>query len=321
MKIDINKVFSLVEEYDSIIISGHIIPDGDCYGSVMGLTLTLKEFYPNKKITAVVSPMKKLPKGLEQAVKPGTLGDEEFKKSLCFILDLANTPRLDEPRMTTGAKVIKIDHHVLCENFGDYEFVDNSRSSCCEIVGEMCLDKFGQINSEAATAFMLGLTTDTGRFLYSFDPNPYRVASRLLESGARLNDIYTSLYTQDLESFKFRSYVYSNFEAKDGVAYIVFRYKDLQKLGVDTNYAASNVNQIATIDGYPIWMSFAEYEDCSVRVELRCTRDYNVQPLAVLFGGGGHKQASGCKLNNIEDYIKVVKEAQQLNKWKIQNDN
>ena len=72
---------------------------------------------------------------------------------------------------------------------------------------------------------------------------------------------------------------------------------------------------IAQIENYPIWISFAESDEGTVRVEIRSTREYNINPLAVMFNGGGHHQASGCKLDNIEDYIKVVKEAQNCERF------
>lgn len=317
MELQVNEIFKKVEEYDSIIICGHVIPDGDCYGSIMGLTHVIREKYPDKKVYPVVSKMRAIPEKLEQGILPGTLDDELFSKSLVFILDLANTPRLDEKRAVNGAYIIKLDHHVLAEHFGDIEFVDTTKSSCCEIVATLCLTKFEHINELAATAFMMGLITDTGRFQFVNNDSAFFTAGKLMANHANLQNIYKILYTQKLESFKFRSYVYSNFKAEKGVAYMVFTKEEIHNLGSDADSCGSSVNLISAIDGYPIWIFFAEYDDGSVRVEIRSTVDYNINPLAVSFGGGGHKQASGCKLEHIEDYKKVVAAAQDLNKWRM----
>ncbi len=314
--IDITKVFNKVKQYESIIVTGHVIPDGDCYGSVMGLATTLKEHFPNKEIIPVISDFKiKFDNNLVQSVKPGVLSDEKIKQSLVFVLDLANTNRLDEKRAVDGACIIKIDHHTFERVYGEIDYVDSSSSSCCQIIAEMLIKKFKKLSVEAATYLMLGMITDTGRFLYSRDAQCFNTAGELVKFGAKLNDIYNRLYTQDLESFRFKSFVYSNFKAENKVAYIVFRKEDIHKLGVDFNYAAANVNLIAQIENYPIWISFAESDEGTVRVEIRSTRDYNINPLAVMFNGGGHHQASGCRLDNIENYIKVVKEAQNCERF------
>lgn len=318
MKVDTQKVFEQVEKYDSIIICGHMVPDGDCYGSVMGLALCLKQHYPNKEIYPILSNVSFVPNFLPQGILPETLSDEVFKNSLCFILDLANTPRLDEPRAVNCPYIIKIDHHELCQNFGNQEYVSTDRGSCCEIVADMCLDKFGDdLSNDCVTCFMLGLITDTGRFQYEYKKESFLTAYNLVRLGAKVEDIYTKLYTKTLDSFKLTGFIYNNFKCENGVSYIVFTKEDCHNLGVDFNKAASQVNQIGNIENFPIWISFAESDDGKVRTEFRCTKEYNVQPLAVSFGGGGHKQASGCQLNDIKDYVKVIKSAQNLEKWKL----
>lgn len=314
--VDVSKVFEKVEEYDSIIISGHVVPDGDCFGSVMGLATCLKEHYPNKEIIPVCSGFRvNFNNELVSNVGPNVVSDEVIRSSLVFVLDLANKERMEDTRMINGDYIIKIDHHVFVEEYGNIDYVDTSKSSCCQIISEMLISKYETLTELVSTYLLLGTITDTGRFLYSSSPDAFTTAGKLVSFGANIDDIYNKLYTQDLESFKFKSFVYSHFKAKNKVAYIVFRQKDLVKLGVDFNYAASNVNLISQIEGYPIWLSFAESPSGEVRVEIRSTKKYNINPLAVMFNGGGHHQASGCKLKNIEDYKKVVKEAQNMERF------
>ena len=79
----------------------------------------------------------------------------------------------------------------------------------------------------------------------------------------------------------------------------------LNKLGIDYNYASTMVNVMSNLKGVESWVSFAENIDGEVRVELRSSH-LNVQKVAVKFGGGGHENAAGCKLKDINKYIDVV---------------
>ena len=76
---------------------------------------------------------------------------------------------------------------------------------------------------------------------------------------------------------------------------------------MDANYASTMVNCLSLMKEYPIWVMFSENEDGLVRVELRAKK-YNVQQVATLFGGGGHLNASGCRLKSINEYQNVLDE-------------
>ena len=85
---------------------------------------------------------------------------------------------------------------------------------------------------------------------------------------------------------------------------------------VDFNYASTLVNCLALMKEYPVWASFAESEEGLVRVELR-SKTLNVQKVATYFGGGGHYNASGCRLKDIKDHEKVVYKLSELIEGKL----
>lgn len=297
------EIFKLIEENDTITIFGHIYPDGDCFGSEMGLKLALSHFYPNKKIYAIGGGFKSVPAGFEpfDEVDDATISD-----SLAIIVDLSNAARINDPRGLTARKKIKIDHHLFTEVFADVEVIEDDRIACAEILAKMLLDRFGTLPKKAAEALYLGITTDSGRFLYQpVDEKLFTTVSRLLALNIDVKKIYDALYEVDPSSLRFKAYVYQNFKVEDGIAYMVFTKEILKEINMEKNQAAVQVNLIGSLKETYAWVFFSEGEDNMVRVELR-SNGFPVQPVAVAFNGGGHLQASGCVLSDINDYTKVL---------------
>ena len=64
-------------------------------------------------------------------------------------------------------------------------------------------------------------------------------------------------------------------------------------LGVDVfTVSRGMVNTMGDVKGVDIWVNFTETE-CGVLCEIRSNR-YNINPIAVKYGGGGHQKASGA---------------------------
>jgi len=300
---DYSKIFELIEESEVITIFGHMNPDGDCYGSEIGLREALRHFYPQKKVYAIGGGYTRVPQDFPTF---DDVDDETIKKSLAIIVDLSNKARINDERAFLAQKSIKIDHHIFTEKFCDVEYIETDKVSCTQVLTNILLTHFDYLPQSVANPLFLGLVTDSGRFLYSpLDENVMNIASKLLSFKAETKKIYDTLYETDLESLRFKAYVYQNFMIDDGVAYMVFTKEQLKKMGMNKNMAAPQVNLISNIKGCFAWVFFAEGEDGIVRVELR-SNGFPVQPIAVKFGGGGHLQASGCTLNDINDYVKVV---------------
>lgn len=296
------EVFNLIEKAETVTIFGHIFPDGDCYGSEIGLKMALRHYYPDKKIYAIGGGFNRVPSGF-----PGfdEVSDEVIAGSLAIIVDLANKERLNDQRALLAPVRIKIDHHVFVEKFADVEVVEDGRVSCAEILTNIIAERFGAIPPEAAGPLFLGIVTDSGRFLYDpVDADLFRTVSRLLETGIDVKKIYEALYTVDLDSLKFKGYIYQNFRIEDGIAYLAFSRQQLAELGISRDQAAVQVNAIGSIRGCYCWVFFAEGES-DVRVELRSS-GFPVEPIARRFKGGGHLQAAGCKLSALEEYRLVL---------------
>lgn len=312
----------IIEANDSIVIFGHIFPDGDCYGSQIGLRDLLRLNYPEKKVYAVGSGLHRFFKLIG---KMDEVKDEVIKNSLAILVDGNDCSRMEDQRVVTAKEFIKIDHHIENYRFTEGKFVinDNANSTAQMLVqmGQECGWKF---NPTISNALFLGILTDSGRFQYIEDfPLAFHEAAYLCENGANpkaINDILN----QTVESaLKFRGYVFNNYKkTKTGVVYLTFNFEMLQRLHVSPSKAGTMVNLLSNVIGYPIWAFFCENEDGTCHAEFR-SNGPAVQPIAAKYGGGGHMLAAGVTLQDmskdtvnmvIKDLNKAISDYQKENK-------
>ena len=128
-----NKVIETINKYDRIIIHRHSNPDGDAIGSQVGLKNILKENFPDKEIYTVGDASKRY--GFIEDSATDTIPDEYYNGALAFVLDTSATALISDERYKLADTVIKMDHHIFCEEFADIEVIDTSFESCCGLIG------------------------------------------------------------------------------------------------------------------------------------------------------------------------------------------
>lgn len=308
---EIKEVFDEIEKADSIVIFGHVNPDGDCIGSVLGLRNALRVLYPDKKVYGVGS----RPSFLKFIEESDDVSLETIKNSLCVMVDLSGMDRVEDQRIRVNDHIVCIDHHEKSEPFDHPIVRDTNAPSATYVIAKCLMERYHRIPKEAATYLFLGLITDSDRFQFYSDSETFRVASLLVESKADTSFVYDNLYLQNAKDLHFRSFVYNNFKFDGLVCYFICRKKDYLSLGLDEQDAGSRVNLISMLDNHPIWAEFCELENGKVRVELRSNGHYNVQKVAVSFHGGGHIPASGCQLDDlskVQDVIDALNKAEKV---------
>ena len=151
------------------------------------------------------------------------------------------------------------------------------------------------------------MVTDSGRFRYDATTSrTFRLASFLMEQTFDLNEVYRDLYSEDYESKKLRAQflLKANF-TEHKVAYIYTTLDEVAALGIDTfTISRGTVNTMADIRGVSIWVNFTETEN-DILCELRSDR-YNINPIAVKYGGGGHQKASGATVKTKDDAMSML---------------
>ena len=304
-------ILRAIQEYETIIIHRHSRPDGDALGSQIGMKHILRENFPEKTVYAVGdhprffsfmadSEMDKIP-------------DSVYEGALAIILDTASRPLISDDRYNKAAKSVRIDHHIFCEKIADEEVVDTGFESCCGMVTQFAVESGLRLNPLAAKSLYTGMVTDSGRFRYDgTTARTFRLASVLMETGFDTNELFRALYADDFSSKQLKAKFILKIQFTPcNVAFIYTTLEEFRALGVDTfTVSRAMVNTMADIKGVSIWVNFTETEQ-GVLCELRSNR-YNINPIAVKYGGGGHQKASGATVPDRETAMAMLGELDDL---------
>ena len=307
------KVIEAIEKYDRIIIHRHSNPDGDAIGSQVGLKNILKANYPNKEIYTVGDASKRY--GFIEDSTTDIIPDEYYTGALAFVLDTSAKFLISDERYTLADTIIKMDHHIFTEEFAHIEVIDTSFESCCGLIGMFAMETGLKVPSIAAKALYTGMITDSGRFRYdSTSAQTFKVASFLLEQKFNTNDIFSNLYADELQSVQLRAKFVLKITKTDApVSYIYTTIDEAKTYNADTfTISRGMVNTMSDIKGIDIWVNFTETEN-GVLCEIRSSK-YNINPVAVKYGGGGHQKASGATVKNREEAMSMLEDLIELTK-------
>lgn len=299
------QVFALIQSYDRIIIHRHRNPDGDALGSQIGLKHILKESFPEKEVYTVGDNAGRY-SFMEDSVMD-EIPDELYSGALAVILDTSAKHLISDERHVLAERTVRIDHHIFCETIADTEVTDTSYESCCGLITEFAVECGLKLNSLAAKSLYTGMVTDSGRFRYdSTSSNTFRLASVLMEQPFDTGDIYGNLYADDLENVKNKAHFLLKIQKTERpVAYIYTDLEEVKALGMDIfSISRGMVGTMSDIRGIDIWVNFTETEK-GVLCELRSSK-YNINPIAVKYGGGGHAKASGATVKDRETAMAML---------------
>ena len=302
------EILKKIEEYETIIIHRHRRPDGDALGASLGLRSLLRTNYPEKKIYSVGGD---IPPYLEFLGKEDEIDDDKYQNALVIVVDTANKDRIADDRYALGKEIIKIDHHIPLEDFGNINYVQEEMGAACLILIDFykTFSNKLHLSTECALCFYLGTVTDTGRFKWA-DANSLRLASLMLDKGIDTENMFTNLQVKRKEAFKITGYLYTHFKlTPSGVAYIYISKRTRLKYKATLEEAANLVNLLDSIKGSLIWILFLEY-DTEIRVRLR-SRYITIDDIGNHYHGGGHAKAAGATVYNKKEMKQLLEEADQ----------
>ena len=303
------RILNKIKQYNTIIIHGHKRPDGDCYGAQFGLKNIISNSFPKKKVY-VVGEKSDFVDFIGQI---DVITDDTYLNALSIVVDTAVEDRISDSRYKLGKEVIKIDHHIPVDNYGDLWWVDTNFPSCAQMIAYFYY-KFKNeltLTKDGAVALYTGIVTDTGRFRFrGVSKITHQLAGLLIEKGVDVEEIDLLLGKETLEMISLKGYVYSNFVTAKGFVYLKMTRDVIDKYNVTDEQAASMVGLIGGIDGYPVWALFIEYPN-EIRIRLR-SNGPTIDKLANKYGGGGHAKASGARLDSWKDLPKFIADVEQV---------
>ena len=307
------EVYDKIKEYERIIIFRHCRPDGDAIGSTKGLQRILQLSFPEKDIYLQNDDFSDYLAFLGGEDKP--INEALYRDALGIVLDTGNVKRISNQRYALCKELIKIDHHIPLENYGDIQWIEEERSSTCEMVAafyDVLKDKL-IIDKQAATYIYTGMVTDSGRFRFrDVSDETMRLAGIMLHLDIDTEWIFANLYIKDFELFKFESFVYNKIKmTENGVAYVYITDAIKEKFNLTMENASAAVSYMDSIKGSLIWIAFIDSPDGTIRVRLR-SRFLHVNPIAEKYRGGGHASACGATLLDKKEIKKLLKDADDL---------
>lgn len=305
------QILQEIIRYDTIILHRHSHPDGDALGSQIGFKHIILENFPGKRVLMTGDPAGRYSFMADSIMDE--VPDEAYQGALAVILDTSAKSLISDDRYTLAQATARMDHHIFCEKIAETEVTDTSFESCSGLVTALAMECGLRVNPLAAQSLYTGMVTDSGRFRYdSTSAQTFRLAAFLMEQKIDTNEIYRHLYADDYAMMRLRAqFVLKVQFTEKNVAYIYTPLSEAKSLGADTfTISRGMVGVMADIRGVDIWANFTETEQ-GVLCELRSSR-WNINPIAVKYGGGGHAKASGATLKNRLEAMAMLNDLEQL---------
>ena len=309
------KILNKIREYDTIFLFRHVRNDGDCVGATKGMKSLITATWPDKQVYIIDAETAKYLEfmGPEDAEMP----DERYADALGIVLDTASQSRISNKKYTLCKELIKIDHHIPLEPYGDLQWVEEERSSCCEMVVDFYQTFRDQLvlNSEGATHLYTGMVTDSGRFKYDgVTGETLRCAAALLDVGVDTQTLYARLYLEAFEYLKFKAAIYERMQiTPNGVAYIFVDKAMQEEFSLNLEQSSAVIGNLDAIRGCISWIAFIETgdEQNAIRVRLR-SRFVHINGVAEKYHGGGHACASGATVYSLDEMDALLRDTDAL---------
>lgn len=205
--------------------------------------------------------------------------------------------------------VVNIDHHISNVHFGRVNNVDIMASSTTELLVPLLEElaneeKIDLIDEDTATLLLTGIITDTGSFQNAnTTPKAFDVAAQLVSYGARQQEIIQHIYkTKQLSQLKLWGRVLSKIQVDETyrTVWSVVSQQDFKDTGSTEDETGDIIDELMTnAPGAEVIILMKEKQDGTVSVSVRTTSpSVDAAKIAETFGGGGHTQAAGFRIND-----------------------
>lgn len=300
---------------DSVVVLGHERPDGDSVGSMLALTLALRQ----RGQTAVAVSASGVPgrfnflPGAREVLEVVPDGDH-----LLVAVDSADAELLSAA--VSGPVAINFDHHPTNTRYAEVNLVYPEAASTTQVLYDLSAELDLPINPEVASCLLTGLITDSLGFRTpSVTPAVLYTAADLTERGADLSSIYQqALIEHSFVALRYWGAGLSELQRKDGLVWASLRLEERKRIGYPGDDDADLVELLNTIREAGVSLIFVEQGDGRVKVSWRARESVDVSQLAVAFGGGGHHLAAGATVEGelervIEEVVGATQRALEKN--------
>ena len=305
------KAFQIINNANKIAIFTHANVDGDAIGSAFAFYFYLKGL--NKEVdvfskTTMPNQLKFL--NVEELINKKSCSDYDLAISVdCNTAEMMN---IYTEKFFAIENTLQFDHHPKNPQYAKFNVTDDTRSSACELIAEFFISNDVKLNEKVASFLLTGIITDSGGFKFSnTSKRTMEIVGRLLsEYNLELHYLMSNLFESEEPSYLelYREAINNTKLIEDNkIALIVIPNSFYKRTGIDPN-SAKNLTRIGTeIKDVIVTALIAEVESGMCKISFRSRGGYDCSECARVFGGGGHKQASGCKVyGNLYDIVDKV---------------
>jgi bifunctional oligoribonuclease and PAP phosphatase NrnA len=294
----LSQVVELIENKQNFGITTHVRPDGDGVASSLGLCWLLQSLGKNAEVIirdVIPISYQQLP-GAENIRQTAEV-DRNY--DAVFVIECSDIAR-PGLKYLENYFTVNIDHHATSEHFGTVNWIDSTASAVGEMIYNLCKAIGGRVTKEIADCVYMALVADTGSFHYpNTTERTLKVASELVKVGVKPAQISEAVYN---------SYPWSRIELMRQVLATVRRSESGRIAWMRHSLEMSETSEATEGDNsgfvnIPLMAKeveavvyMREVQPNAYRVSLRSKGDINVAKICEKFGGGGHKNAAGCKV-------------------------
>lgn len=304
---DCRRICEELLRHRRVIVTSHLRPDGDSIGSSLALAWALRALGIDCRVIHRDRPPLQLAEfpGVAEIETGETVPEDADAVVVLECGDLARTGLSG----FDGRRVINLDHHPGNSGYGAARWFDGTASACGEMIFEIIVELGVPITPDMATQLFVAIVTDTGSFRYpGVSPRTFSISARLLEAGADPVSVARKLFdSQTLGRLRLQGAVLQTMEVDDTGRLVILTLDDtmLAWSGAALEETDGLINLPLSVKAVQVAVFFKEAEHGQWRVSLRSKGDIDVGCVARAFGGGGHKNASGCILKGGLADVKV----------------
>ncbi|MDD5723544.1 MAG: bifunctional oligoribonuclease/PAP phosphatase NrnA [Syntrophales bacterium] len=310
-----DEIAEVIRSGTAFLIASHVRPDGDALGSELALYHVLHGMGKdavvyNQDVTPAVYEF--LP-GAEEIVHSLDVVD---RFDAAFVLDCSDIARVGDEQGKIGSiqKIVNIDHHASVGTFSKILLTDSRASSTGEMIHRLLKHMGIAITGDIATNIYTAILTDTGSFQYSnTGGDTFRVAADLVERGADSRYIAQKIYeTKPAVQIRLMGKILDTLQLHEGgrVGVVYVTQEMLREEGALPEHTEGLVDTVRSIQGVEVAVCCYEVSECRFKVSLRSKGDVDVEKVAGTLGGGGHRNASACRVEgNFETVRGMVLDA------------
>lgn len=310
------EIKNLINSSKTVAIFFHVGPDGDAMGSALALKEGLEQL---GKDVCVFSQDEIGERMWFLNIDVIQTHSNKTHFDLAFVLDCGEIKRIGtmESVFKKCENVINIDHHLINENFTKHQVVNVKACSTCEIMFEFLKELGINFTKSMKLALYTGLATDTGCFMYSLNEKMFEIVDFLVEGNEEIIEkINYSLFREKgFNEIKLTGSAINKLESlfNGRLAFTSITQKELNRLSVNIEYTPNIIFLLSGLKDFDVICVVCEEKPGVFRTSFRSNK-VDVCAFAKMFGGGGHKFASGCKIYGTQNVVrkKIIENAKEF---------